>query len=138
MQQCYHPQARFSDPVFLKLKDQEAGWMWEMLLKSSQDLKVTYDNVQANDRRGSCDWEAFYTFTSTGRPVHNRIQANFVFKDELIFRHDDTFSFYDWASQALGWTGRLLGWSRFVEQKVQSKAKRGLQKFIEGKKQKAQ
>jgi ketosteroid isomerase-like protein len=131
MQQCYHPQARFSDPAFPKLKDQEPGLMWQMLLTRSKDLSITFTNIQADDRQGSCDWEATYTFGATGRKVHNVIHAEFLFKDGLISRHDDTFSFYKWASQALGLTGKLLGWSRFLEQKVQAQAKNSLQKFIE-------
>lgn len=131
MQQCYHPEARFSDPAFPKLKDAEPGLMWQMLLTRSKDLAVSFGNVQADDQRGSCDWEATYTFTSTGRVVHNVIHADFLFKDGLISRHDDTFNFHKWASQALGITGKLLGWSRFLEQKVQAQANANLQKFIQ-------
>ncbi|MEZ4904455.1 MAG: nuclear transport factor 2 family protein [Spirosomataceae bacterium] len=113
MQECYHPEVRFSDPAFPKLKGAEAGLMWEMLLSRSKDLSITFGNVQADETRGSCDWEATYTFTSTGRLVHNVIHAEFLFRDGLIARHDDTFSFYQWASQALGIMGKLMGWSRF-------------------------
>ncbi|MFN8348635.1 MAG: nuclear transport factor 2 family protein [Spirosomataceae bacterium] len=130
MQQCYHPEVRFSDPVFPKLKGKEAGLMWEMLLTRGKDLTITFTNVQADDRNGHCDWEAVYTFSGTGRRVHNVIHAEFLFRDNLIARHDDTFSFYKWASQALGITGRLLGWSRFLEEKVQAQAAAGLAKFM--------
>ena len=133
MQQCYHPDVRFSDPVFPKLKGAEAGLMWEMLLSRSNDLTITFGNVQADYRKGSCDWEAVYTFSATGRKVHNVIHAEFLFKNDLISRHDDHFSFYEWATQALGLTGKLLGWSRFLEQKIQRKAADGLQKFMQHK-----
>lgn len=43
----------------------------------------------------------------------------------------NTFSFHRWASQALGIVGKLLGWSRFLEQKVQKQASDSLQKFIQ-------
>ncbi|MDF7821150.1 nuclear transport factor 2 family protein [Runella sp. MFBS21] len=131
MQQCYHPDVRFSDPVFPKLKGAEAGLMWQMLLSRSQDFQMTFSNVEANAQKGSCDWVATYTFTSTGRLVKNVVHAEFLFKDGLISRHDDYFSFYEWSSQALGFTGKLLGWSRYLEEKIQTKAAEGLQKFIQ-------
>lgn len=131
MQQCYHPNVRFSDPVFPKLKGPEAGLMWEMLLTRGKDLTITFKNAEADYRRGSCDWEATYTFSGTGRQVHNVIHAEFLFRDDLISRHDDTFSFYKWSSQALGITGMLFGWSRFLEEKVQAQAAAGLKKFIQ-------
>lgn len=131
MQQCYHPEVRFSDPVFPKLKGAEAGLMWEMLLTRSTDLTITFGNVQADYRSGSCDWEATYTFSATERQVHNIVHAEFLFKNDLIFRHDDRFSFYNWSSQAFGLTGKLLGWSRFLEEKIQRKAADGLHNFIQ-------
>lgn len=133
MQQCYHPEVRFSDPVFPKLKGPHAGLMWEMLLTRSNDLTIEFKNVQADYRSGSCDWEATYTFSASGRLVRNVIHAEFLFRDDLISRHDDTFSFYNWSSQALGLTGKLLGWSRFLEEKVQNQAAAGLQRFIQQK-----
>ncbi|TAE90328.1 MAG: nuclear transport factor 2 family protein, partial [Runella slithyformis] len=92
---------------------------------------ISFGNVKTNNRQGSCDWEATYTFGNTGRKVHNVIHAEFVFKEGLIARHDDTFNFHKWASQALGLTGKLLGWTRFLEQKVQTQANDSLQKFIQ-------
>lgn len=131
MQQCYHPEVRFSDPVFPKLKGEEAGLMWEMLLTRSKDLAITFKNVQADNKKGSCDWEATYTFGRTGRLVHNVIHAEFLFRDGLIARHDDSFSFHKWASQSLGLMGKLLGWSRFLERKIQTQAAEGLEKYIQ-------
>ena len=129
MQACYHPEARFSDPAFPKLKGPEAGLMWQMMLTRGKDLAITYRDIVADDYNGSCTWEATYTFS--GRQVHNVIKAEFRFKDSLIFRHDDYFNFYNWASQALGLTGKLLGWTRFLEQKVQTQAANNLREFIE-------
>jgi len=126
MAACYHPDAVFSDPAFGELRGEEIGEMWAMLTRRAKDLAITFSNVVADDAGGAADWEARYTFTQTGRQVHNRIHADFRFRDGLIVRHDDRFPFWKWARQALGATGLLLGWTPLVQGKVRSTARAGL------------
>lgn len=104
--------------------------MWQMLCERGKDLKIEFRDIEADDSAGQAHWEAWYTFSGTGRPVHNRIDARFDFRDGLIIRHRDTFDFWAWASQALGPTGRLLGWSGFVKNRVRSKAAASLAAFL--------
>lgn len=130
MQQCYHPEASFSDPVFSSLTGQEVKAMWEMLLTASKDLKVSFRNVKADELKGSCSWDAWYTFSRTGRKVHNVIDAAFEFRDGKILRHRDTFNFWHWSRQALGISGLLLGWTPVVQNKVRDTARTGLSKFM--------
>ena len=131
MQSCYHKDATFSDPAFPDLNSSEVKAMWQMLLTASKDLRVEFGNVQANDETGSCHWDAYYTFSRTGRKVHNSIDATFVFRDGLIYRHKDHFNFWRWSRQSLGTSGFLLGWSPFLRNKVQSTARAGLNKFVQ-------
>ena len=131
MQSCYHPQATFGDPVFPKLTSNEVKAMWQMLLTSSKDLRVEFSNGKADERVGSCHWEAWYTFSRSGRPVHNIIDATFEFRDGLIFRHTDHFDFWRWSRQALGLSGTLLGWTPVVSNKVRDTARRSLDKFMQ-------
>ena len=130
MQECYHPQATFSDPVFQQLTSAEAKAMWRMLVTAAKDLKVSYHDATADVSKGSVRWEAWYTFTRTGRKVHNVITASFEFREGRIFRHDDSFDLWRWSRQALGMSGVLLGWSAVVRNKVRSTARRGLEKFM--------
>jgi hypothetical protein len=67
-------------------------------------------------------WEAWYTFSATGGPVHNRIDAEFQFQDGAIIRHIDRFAFWTWARQALGPVGWLLGWSALAKRRVRTQA----------------
>lgn len=130
MQACYHPDVVFSDPAFGELRGRRAGAMWAMLCGRAKDLRVTASDVQADDQRGRAHWEAHYTFGQTGRPVHNRIDAEFEFRDGLIIRHTDTFDFYAWARQALGPAGLLLGWTPILRNKVRQTALAGLDKYM--------
>jgi ketosteroid isomerase-like protein len=109
MSECYHPEIEFSDPVFPQLRGEQAGNMWRMLCERGKDLRVEYRDVEANDASGQAHWEAWYTFSATGKKVHNIIEARFAFRDGKILRHRDAFSFYAWARQALGATGLILG-----------------------------
>lgn len=129
MARCYHAEVFFSDPVFPKLQGAEAGDMWRMLLSRAADLAVTLDEASADAEGGRAHWTARYTFSRTGRPVVNRIQAMFAFRDGLIVRHFDRFSFWTWAAQALGPAGRLLGWFAPLKWKVRKDAAKGLAQF---------
>jgi len=129
MAACYAPDARFSDPVFTDLIGREPGDMWRMLTGRAKDLEVRLAGYEANDLSGRAHWLADYTF-STGRRVHNDVQAEFTFDDGLIALHTDHFSFYAWARQALGPVGLALGWTPIVRGKVQREARAGLDAFI--------
>lgn len=131
MQECYHPEAVFSDPVFQHLSATEVRAMWHMLIVSASDLKIRFNRVKADDGAGTCRWEAWYTFSGTGRPVHNMIAAQFTFRDGKILRHDDTFDFWRWSRMALGSAGMLLGWTPYLRKKVRTKARKRLALFME-------
>ena len=130
MAACYHPSVKFSDEVFLDLEGARATGMWRMLCERGKDLKIEFRDITADDSVGSAHWEAWYTFSATGRPVHNKIDARFEFRDGKIIRHRDSFNFWAWASQALGPTGRLLGWSGFVKNRVRKQAANSLASFL--------
>jgi len=130
MQSCYHPDATFSDPVFRQLSSKEVKAMWQMLLTSSKDLRVEFNTVHAKDNTGSAHWDAWYSFSRTGRRVHNVIVATFEFRDGLIYRHNDHFNFWKWSRQALGLSGAFLGWTPIVSSKVRNTARKSLDKFM--------
>jgi len=130
MQELYHTEATFSDPVFQNLNSKEVKAMWHMLLTASKDLELTFSDVAGYDNSGSCRWDAFYSFSRTGRKVHNIITANFVFKDNKIVSHLDSFDLWRWAGMALGLSGKLLGWTPFIKNKIRQMARKNLAKFI--------
>ncbi|MCA1713539.1 MAG: nuclear transport factor 2 family protein [Actinobacteria bacterium] len=131
MAACYQPDVHFSDPVFVDLRGPRAGAMWQMLCARAEDLEIEYGDVTADDTVGRAHWEARYTF-STGRKVHNRIDAAFAFQDGLIIRHTDAFDLHVWAAQALGWPGRLLGGTERFQDKIRASAMDGLERYVAG------
>ncbi len=131
MSACYHPEVVFSDPVFGRLHGAQAIAMWHMLCSRARDLEVTFENVQADAGKGAAHWEARYTFSKTGRPVHNVIEAAFEFRDGRIIQHSDTFSFWKWTRMALGPTGLLLGWTPVLQTAIKKDARRNLEAFIQ-------
>jgi ketosteroid isomerase-like protein len=129
MQSFYHNNASFSDPVFQNLNSKEVKGMWEMLLTSARDLKISFGDIKADADSGSASWQAWYTFSRTGKPVHNIIRAEFKFDDGKIISHRDHFDLWRWSRQALGISGLLLGWSPLVANKVRATARKALEKF---------
>lgn len=129
MADAYAPGARFSDPVFTDLREQEPGAMWRMLTGRANQLTVQLLEHEADDQRGSAHWTADYTFR-TGRRVHNDVRAEFRFSDGKIIEHRDRFSFHRWARQALGPAGLMLGWTPLVQSKVRRQARSDLDDFL--------
>ncbi|MCU0324997.1 MAG: nuclear transport factor 2 family protein [Spirosomaceae bacterium] len=132
MGECYHDEATFTDEAFVNLNAQEVRAMWQMLCVRAKDFRLEFSQIKAEDNIGSAHWEAWYLFSQSGNKVHNIIDAAFEFKDGKISKHRDSFDFHRWAGQALGLTGKLLGWTSFLKNKVQTTARRGLDKFMAG------
>jgi ketosteroid isomerase-like protein len=130
MAACYAPDVRFSDPVFQDLRGPRAGAMWQMLCERGKDLELEWSGVEANDQVGRADWQAWYTFSGTGRSVHNRILSRFEFANGKIRSHQDSFSLWAWSGQALGLKGRLLGWAPPVQSAIRKQAAKGLDEYI--------
>ncbi len=129
MAECYAPNVRFTDPVFVGLEGEEAGDMWRMLCSRADDLRVEHRDVVADDDGGSAHWEAWYTFGATGRKVHNVVDARFDFEDGRIIEHVDTFDFGAWSRQAIGLPAVLLGWTGLIQKKVRNTARGQLDRF---------
>jgi SnoaL-like domain len=135
MASCYHENAEFTDPAFSLHGKQETAAMWTMLCdaikeKGRDAWQFDFSGVIADDLHGKAHWEPRYRFSATGRMVHNIIDAEFMFKDGLIFTHKDTFDFWRWSKQALGAPGIVLGWTPFLKKKVRTQAAANLAAFM--------
>ncbi len=131
MAECYHPDVTFEDPAFGVLKGEHASNMWRMLCKTQtgKDFLVVFSGIEEDEEKGKAHWEAHYTFSQTGRRVHNIIEASFLLKDGKIIQHTDHFPLYRWARQAMGFSGFLIGWSGFFKKKLNAKTAGLLAKF---------
>lgn len=127
----YHEDVVFTDPAFGELKGDEARYMWKMLIERSKgNLDINFSAVDVYDHSGSANWRAEYTFSPTGRKVINRISARFKFDGDKIIRHTDEFDLWNWARQAMGIKGFLLGWTPFFQKKLQEQSRKMLMSYI--------
>jgi len=132
MCECYHSNIQFIDPVFGLLKGNEVCQMWKMLLESSNDnLKIGFSDVTADEHLGSARWIVNYRFSITKRKVINHIYSKFHFKEGLIIKQTDDYDVWKWAKQAMGLKGFLLGWTGFLQKKIQEQARLSLKTFSE-------
>ncbi len=126
----YHVNIKFSDPVFGLLKGKDVCKMWKMLLeKSKGNIKIDFSEIKADDYKGSARWVATYNFSKTNRKVVNSIYAQFQFKEGLIIKHTDDFDIWKWSKQAFGLKGILLGWTGFMQKRIQKQALSSLNKY---------
>jgi len=131
---CYDNAIQFKDPAFGALKGEDAKNMWRMLLSRNKgNIHLTFSNVKADEKTGSANWVAEYVFSATGRKVINVISAEFEFANGKIIKHTDTFDIYKWAKQAFGLKGYLLGWTGYMQHKIQQQANASLKKYTEKK-----
>lgn len=132
MCECYHPNIQFRDPVFGLLKGNDVCQMWKMLIERSKgEIKIEFSDSKASEHIGSTRWVATYLFSKTNRKVINTIQAHFLFQDGLIIKHTDDFDIWKWAKQAFGLKGFMLGWTGFMQKKIQQQALLSLKKYKE-------
>jgi ketosteroid isomerase-like protein len=113
MAACYHPKARFRDIAF-DLEGRKIGDMWRMVC--SGDIRVEIEQVEADDRTGLARIVDRYSFGRKQKPVVNRIESRFQFRNGRIVRQDDDCDPQSWAEQSLGRgpLGALAGRSRLV------------------------
>ena len=130
MCKCYADNVVFEDPAFGQLMGERAKNMWRMLAKSQKgkDFQVIFDQVSDH----SAHWEAKYTFSRTGRKVHNIIDAEFEIENGKIVKHTDHFDLHRWAKQAMGFKGMLLGGTKFFQKKLQAQTNGLLGEFESG------
>ena len=131
MAACYADDATFSDPVFPELRGEAVRDMWRMLCARGKDLRVQHELLEADATHALVRWHAWYSFTGTGRSVHNVVMSRLELRDGKIVTHRDRFNFHRWARQALGPPGLLLGWAPFLRRKVQQQAAVALARFCE-------
>ena len=132
MNSCYSEDIVFFDPVFGLLRGEQARYMWEMLCSTAKDFTLTFGNIiHLDEEYVTCDWVATYTFSKTGRKVINQVRANMRFDEGKVIEHSDAFSLHKWSTQALGFSGWLLGWNSFFQKKIKNQAKRNLLKFMQ-------
>ena len=132
MQACYAPEAQFDDEVFSLRGSRQIGGMRRMLCKATKAKGRDVWRVETRQITGtSAHWDAHYRFSTTGRLVHNSIDASFEFNPQgLITRQRDRFSFWRWSRQALGAPGLLLGWTPILRNKVRAQAAANLARFM--------
>ena len=130
MVKFYHQECVFNDEAFVNLTCAETKAMWTMLCANAKNFELTFQIKEAINDKVCVYWEASYDFSKTGRRVVNRITTVMEFKDGLILRQKDSFSFYAWARQALGPIGVVLGWTTFLKCKVQKEARSTLLKYM--------
>lgn len=134
MNECYSDDIVFFDPAFGLLKGNEVKAMWEMLCKNARNFSLQFGNITALDHEYyTCDWIASYTFSKTGRRVINKVKAHMLIADGKIIEHSDGFSLHKWSMMALGFSGWLLGWNSFFQNKIKKQARKNLDTFITNK-----
>jgi ketosteroid isomerase-like protein len=132
MNSCYSNEVVFFDPMFELLRGEQVKAMWEMLCMNAKDFSLTYGNIKnLGDGYYTCDWQARYTFSKTGRPVVNNVTAHMKMDEGQVLEHSDAFSLHQWSKQALGFPGWLLGWNSFFQRRIKNSARKGLLNFMD-------
>jgi len=128
---CYHDDIQFEDPAFGVLKGDRAKSMWKMLVsRLDENASIHFSDIETNGPEGSANWIAKYNYGPKNRPVINFIHAQFIIEDGKIIDHRDYFDSWKWSRQALGLPGLLLGWSGFMNRKIQQTTNEMLDQYI--------
>jgi len=127
MAACYHADATFRDIAFDLRGSKQIHAMWHMICET--DIRASFHLLEVDDRVGHVTLIDDYTFSSTGRAVHNVIDSHFRLRDGLIIEHQDLCDARVWAAMALGGvSGFMAGRFRFLRS---FKARQLLREFID-------
>lgn len=103
-----------------------------MLCSNAKDFSLSFSDISdKGEGYYTCNWTASYMFSATGRKVINRVKAYMKIENGKIIEHSDGFSLHQWASQALGFSGKLFGWNRFFQRKIKLKARKKLLAYMQ-------
>ncbi|WP_368487129.1 nuclear transport factor 2 family protein [Spiroplasma sp. DGKH1] len=129
MNDLYDRNVVFNDEIFTDLNYEYVTAMWESLIsnKENNKMKVKYELKEENDDVYVV-WTASYLFGPKRRQVINIVTSNMEIKNDKIIKHNDSFNFKKWASQALGMPGKLFG--NALQKKVSKKALENLTNYI--------
>lgn len=132
MNACYADDIGFYDPMFDLLKGEQVKAMWQMLCKNASNFSLTYTHItDLGDGYYTCNWEATYLYSITKRKVVNTAKAFFKIENEQIQEHSDAWSLHKWSGQALGYSGKLLGWMGLFRNRIKNTAKKKLLQYIQ-------
>jgi hypothetical protein len=106
MAECYHPAATFRDIAFDLHGRKHIVAMWEMICTT--DIQSTFEILAADSDTAIARVVDDYTFSDTGRRVHNVIESRFRFRDGLIIEHIDSCDAPKWAAMAIGGIGGFI------------------------------
>lgn len=106
MTECYGLKAQFHDIAFHLYGRDQIGLMWRMICEG--DIRADFRIVDANERGGTVELIDEYTFPDTGRPVRNRIQSRFRFRDGRVEEQRDSCDPKAWAAMAIGGPGGFI------------------------------
>jgi ketosteroid isomerase-like protein len=120
MAACYHEAATFRDIAFRLTGRKQIHAMWAMICQNGITVKVESVEEHGDSVRARIVDE--YIFSETKRPVVNRIESTFQFRDGLIIAHDDSCDALDWARQAFGGLkGEIAGRCAWLRQRAARK-----------------
>jgi SnoaL-like domain len=131
--ECYHDNAIYSSPFFDSLKKNEILAMWKAFLLNDSTMELTHSDILAEDvgeQLGEANWEVKYTYRDTKRRVNLEIKSKLQFKGGKVFRHEDSFNFYLWATQAYEIQGVLFGIFGFFRNKIKRKMYKNIEFWI--------
>jgi uncharacterized protein len=74
--------------------------MWHLICE--RDIRAPFDIIEVDGDTGRVSLVDDYTFSSTGRKVHNVIESHFRFCDGMIMTQEDFCDARAWAKMALG------------------------------------
>ena len=128
MASCYDPNATFEDIAFRLRGRQEIHDMWRMICLGGSEITATCEILHADDATARVRVVDDYKFGEDKRPVVNRIDSHFVFRDGRIVEHRDDCDSRAWAEAAIGGVGGFIaGRVSFVRRYM---AGRKLKKFL--------
>lgn len=121
----YHDDAKYRDEIF-DLRGKEINALWYTATRPEMNLIAHCKSLKVDGDRVTTDWNISYTIDTLNRKVELDETGVFQFQDGKIINHKDSYDFWSWCAQSLGFIGKALGWSQWLKNRVRNQAKKSV------------
>lgn len=122
MLDCYEADILYNDPIFGLLQADKVHAMWQMICNNASNMSCNFGNIQqVDDEYITCNWKTSYFFKPLNKRVVYDAKAYMKIVNGKITEHSDGYRLSTWIRKTYGFPGMLLGWSGFMQKKVQKR-----------------
>ena len=129
MKEVFASNIQYFDPVYSYLKQQEVIGMWRKELSSYDEYVLTWEDI-IDKGEGYFSVKCNSSFKRNRKLIDQKHTLHFKIENGFVSEHSNAFRIHELAKQEKGFSGWLLGWNRYYQNRIKLKARQELFKMM--------